>query len=331
MSWLSWALAGVTLGGAAWASWRPLQRWLIVSERAPDGLREFAAGALVQGGVHRALAYLVLSRWARVRLPGWVIAAVGRAIARQQGGDASELERPVESYTTLDELFTRGINPALRPICPETNAVVSPADAEVVDAGRLESEMLIQAKGMPYRLSDLLAMPEAERWRGGDYLVLYLRAGDCHRVFCPVHDARVRACVSIPGGTMPVAPVIRAIRPQVYTQNKRLAHWLETPRGGVALVMVGAYLVGDMDCTYDAAPWRAGERRDYGAAGPRLARGEWMATFHLGSTVVLLFEAGRFRAEPGLVGRKLRYGEKIGNWHEAGRQESKSATEGETP
>lgn len=319
MTWLWWLSAGLLVVTAFWASFPAVRAWLIVCERAPVFLREFFAATAVHGGPMRTLLHCALASCSRMRLPGWVIAAIGRGIARQQGGNLAELEQPLERYATLDALFTRQINPALRPICAAAEAIVSPVDADVLDVGVVAAGTLIQAKGMPYRLMDLLPMAEADRCEGGAYAVLYLRAGDCHRVFCPADDAQVRACVAIPGRTMPVAPAVAARVRGLYTQNKRLGHWLETPQGGIGLVMIGAYLVGDMDCTYDRRPWprrcAAPVRRDYAAGVASLARGQWMATFHLGSTVVLLFEPGHFEPIAGLVGRKVRYGEQIGRWH----------------
>src|SRR4051812_25785022 len=104
-----WALGAALLAGASLRIVGPsLRCWLIACDQAPDMLREFAAATLVHGGVFRTLVHCALVPWARVRLPGWLIAAIGRRIARQQGGDLGELAQPLERYATLDELFTRG-------------------------------------------------------------------------------------------------------------------------------------------------------------------------------------------------------------------------------
>lgn len=320
MAWL------LSLGGLALLAmglrmtWPRLRAWLIRCETAPAVLREFAAGTLVQGGIGRTAMYAALIPWVHTRLPRWMIARIGRAVAQQHAADVGELDRPLEDFATLDELFTRAVDPASRPICRARAAVISPVDAEVVSVGVVESGTLIQAKGMPYRLADLLPIPEAEAFEGGSYVVLYLRSTDCHRVFCPTDEVRVQASVAVPGRTMPVAAEIGATVPNLYTHNKRVAHLLDTPQGPVALVMVGAYLVGEMDSVYDPRPWPRGSReavrRDYAAPQPRLERGEWMATFHLGSTVVLLFAPGRFQPAEGLLGRRVRYGEQVGLWTE---------------
>lgn len=325
MAWLLLLGGLAALAAGLRMTWPRLRIWLIRGETAPAALREFAAGTLVQGGIGRTAAYAALIPWVHTRLPRWLIARIARTVARQHGENVGELERPLEDFATLDELFTRAVNPALRPICREGAAVVSPVDAEVVCLGVVDAGTLIQAKGMPYRLADLLPIPEAEAFEGGCYVVLYLRATDCHRVFCPADDVRVRASVAVPGRTMPVAPAIGSTVPNLYTQNKRVAHLLDTPEGPVALVMVGAYLVGEMDSVYDPQPWPRGSReavrRDYAAPQPQLGRGEWMATFHLGSTVVLLFAPGRFQPAEGLLGRRVRYGERVGSWTDCTRSE----------
>jgi phosphatidylserine decarboxylase len=44
---------------------------------------------------------------------------------------------------------------------------------------------------------------------------------------------------------------------------------------------------------------------------PPIRRGDELGTFHLGSTVVLLFEPGRVKLEPMTAGQRIRLGEPI--------------------
>lgn len=318
--WLWPALAAALAGLALALAWPRLRRALIRSTAAPATLREFAAATLAQGGVGKMLLYHALLPFVDRRLPRPCVTWLCRTIGGAEGIDFSELERPLETYATLGEFFVRDIAAERRPPCPAAGVAVSPADCEVVAQGRIDADQLFEAKGMPYRLADLLPVPEAARFVDGDYLSLYLRPSDCHRVFCPVDDARVHAAVGLAGGEMPVAPVVRELVSGIYVHNKRVAHLLRTPQGDVALVMIGAFKVGRIASAYDPRPWRvleepapARERRDY-APEVALARGDWLATFHLGSSIVLLFERGRFRPDAGLAGRRLRYGERLGTF-----------------
>lgn len=299
-------------------AWPWVRRGLIRSPRAPAGLREFAAATVAQRGVGKMLAYHALLPVVDRRLPRPIVTWLCRKVGAQQGIDFSELAEPVENHATLGAFFTRAVHPARRPVCAEPDAVISPVDGDVESAGRIDDAVPLEAKGAPYRLDELLPLAETKPFRGGDFVVLYLRPSDCHRVFSPLDHANVEAAVAVPGGEMPVAPAVRDLVSGIYVHNQRLAHLLATPAGRVALVMVGAYKVGRLVPAYDPRPWNAftarsgrPERRDY-APAPRLDRAEWLATFHLGSTVILLFEPGRVRLEPGLAGRRLRYGERLG-------------------
>jgi phosphatidylserine decarboxylase len=308
------SLVGLVAVGAG--LWPRLQRHLIVSERAPIALREFAAASLSQQGVLKLLLYHCLLPWVDVRLPRRLTTWLCRQVGRQQAVDFSELDRPVEQFPTLNTFFTRPLRDECRPICPDPGVIVAPADADVTETGAAAAGRIIRAQGASYALGDLLPAAEASAFAGGRYVVLYLRPGDCHRVFCP-DAAQVAAAICIPGNELPIAPAITALVPQVFVQNRRMAHLLVSARGPMALVMVGAYKVGRMVPQYDPA-FGAGRaaavaRRDY-APAPALGRGQWLATFHLGSAIVLLFPPGaigEFRVEPG---DRIKYGQPLAAW-----------------
>src|ERR1041385_6232226 len=84
---------------------------------------------------------------AHARLPGPLGRWSAAWFARRYAIDMSDAERPLGSYGTIGELFTRRLKPGARPIGA---GVVHPADALVTEAGRVEAQTLIQAKGMTY-------------------------------------------------------------------------------------------------------------------------------------------------------------------------------------
>lgn len=326
----AWGVLGLVVLLGVMLKTPRLRLWLIRCEAVPRALREFAAASWSQGGVLKMAVYCSLLPLVERRLPRRLTVWLCRTIGAQQGVDFSESEWPVQNYPTIDAFFTRGLRPGVRPLNREPLAVVSPADAEIAAVGSLQRGTLVQAKGMPYALSDLVPVEEASWFSDGTYLVLYLRPRDCHRVFCPVDEAAVRSAIATPGGAWPVSPEVSAAVNGVLVQNRRLVHLLETPNGRVGLVMVGAYNVGRITTAYDASlpspAKRKPFRRDYDSA-PQLQRGDWLATFHLGSTVVLLFERDRFQPDAELVGQSVRYGQKIGRWMPRSSATSTSAPE----
>ena len=71
--------------------------------------------------------------------------------------------------------------------------MVSPCDAIVGACGAIAGTEVIQAKGFPYALQDLLIDPElVEHYRGGQYVTLRLTSSMYHRFHAP-HDGARRA------------------------------------------------------------------------------------------------------------------------------------------
>jgi phosphatidylserine decarboxylase len=123
---------------------------------------------------------------------------------------------------------------------------------------------------------------------------------------------------------LPVNAAAVAHIPDLFATNERLVCYLDTERmGRVAVVAVGAYNVGRISAAFDAG-WNAPE----GASGwvtnlkqvveaethryeppVPVGQGEQIMAFHLGSTVVLLWEAGRGELAEGVEpGAPIRLG-----------------------
>jgi phosphatidylserine decarboxylase len=255
-----------------------------------------------------------LTRW---RAPAPVRLAAMRAFARRYGIDLSECP-DLDVYRSFGEFFARPLRPGLRPIAPGETVVVSPVDAVVSETGVAAGGRLVQAKGIDYTAAALLGDEElARELEGGAYATLYLSPKDYHRIHFPL-GGRVLGWRYIPGMLWPVNPASVRTVPGLFAANERLVTVLETPLGRCAVVAVGATVVGRVRAYYDpSAPptnlsGAAPRRRDYETPFP-VEKGQELGAFEMGSTVILLFEAGRVRLLPGLVpGARVRVGEEIG-------------------
>jgi phosphatidylserine decarboxylase len=263
----------------------------------------------------------LLSRWvgalARIRLPRWLLRPILKLFVVRYRVDLSEIEGTLSDYASLNQFFTRSLKREARPIDPGKTAIVSPVDGLVQTFGAIEKGTLLQAKGISYRLDQLLIDSRAPRFEGGSYLTLLLAPGDCHLVFSPV-DGFVEAASYVPGRLFPVRDPMAEKVPGLYTLNERLISYIKTAQGLVAVIMVGAFDVGRMTAAYDPAiETNAGNRKafvkSYETAIP-IRRGDRLGVFNLGSTVILLFERGMVRWRDGLERRKVRYGERIADW-----------------
>ncbi len=266
------------------------------------------------------------SRGIPLRLRGVMLARFARAY----GIDVSEAEKPLEDYAGFDEFFTRRLRADARPIADGPSVVVSPADGTVVECGLATGGKMIQAKGDVFDLTELLADGEAaNRLGGGAYVITFLSPKDYHRVHAPV-AGRVIGWRHVPGTLFSVGARSVKSEPGLFIRNERLVTLIEMDGGGLAaVVMVAAVGVGHITVSYDddvathhSEFERAAVRhRNYDASRP-IRRGEELGIFHLGSTTIAVFEAGRVILDALGAGTSVRMGAAIG--FECGRRASSS-------
>jgi phosphatidylserine decarboxylase len=254
----------------------------------------------------------------RRRIPKSLRSTLYGAFANQFGVDLAEVPAPLDSFDCFDDFFTRELPPGRRPIAPGDDVAVSPCDGVLAEVGLAEGGRLIQAKGRDYTLRGLLAdESEAQRFQGGPYATIYLAPKNYHRVHAPT-GGRVAGFRHVPGAFFPVKPSYAKQVAGLFSINERLVTYVEGPLGRVAVVMVAAMGVGHITVQYDSiethrrGPAGAHQRaRIYDDPMP-IAKGDELGTFHLGSTVVLVFEPGRVTLSGLERGRAVRLGEPLG-------------------
>ena len=264
---------------------------------APKGVFSDVVGVLARSPLPRPLRPVLFTQFARL---------VGASLA--------EVEKPLAEYATLDAFFTRHLSPGARPMPEAADLIACPCDGTLAQAGILRAGVLVQAKGIDYRLGDLLGDEDmAAAFESGVYATVYLSPKDYHRVHYML-DGRVTGYRHIPGRLFPVNRFAAANVPDLFSQNERLVTYMDTSIGRVAAVMVAASGVGNISAGYDPVQTR---RRGLGRPGERVElapsvsvrRGEEMATFHLGSTVVVLFQRGRVILRSEEPGRPVQLGQ----------------------
>lgn len=225
--------------------------------------------------------------------------------------DEAELEKPLDEFRSLNELFTRGVPPGLRP--PSANAdieFVAPCDSTVQDVGTLTDDTLLTIKGIAYRLSSLAPKSEIAPYRDGNFAIMFLSPRDCHRVFSP-QSGTLDALTHVPGYRLLVHPPYQRAEYPVFTLNERLVMELTTTLGKCLLIMIAGWGVGHITHPFDTGLKPRGRRITRVEMSDKAVRsGQWLATFELGSTVVLITEPGQHRAvvEPNDV---LKYGQPL--------------------
>jgi phosphatidylserine decarboxylase len=268
----------------------------------------------------RLLPRAVLSRAVgaatRARAPASMHRVAMRRFARAYRVQLDEAERPLEGYRTFSDFFSRGLKNGARPVDPGERVVISPVDGTVSEAGLVEKGQCIQAKGLAFPVRELLRDAEAALSfsEAGSFATLYLSPRDYHRVHAPL-GGRITGWRYVPGELWPVNPTSVRSVPGLFALNERLVTWLETPAGRCAVVMVGATCVGRIRAAYDDVLAQAGNppaARVF-ASPISLSKGDELGRFEMGSTVILLFEAGRVSWDGTLrPGARVTMGRRIG-------------------
>lgn len=266
-----------------------------------------------KGSFSRAVGWL-----ASRKVPQPIRAPLYRGFAKAVGADLDELDRPLQAFERFDEFFTRPLAVGLRPVDSRPRVIVSPVDGVVSQLGPIERGRLLQCKGRDYTVRGLLADDaRAARFEGGTFCTIYLAPRNYHRIHSPV-SGRITGFRHTPGAFYPVNPLSVTHIQGLFTINERLTTYLDSDHGSVALVKVAATGVGNMTLSYEPGvrthlsgrQGRLGSERAYPAPLP-IERGQEVAMFHLGSTVILLFEEHRVElsVQPG---QPVKMGEAIG-------------------
>lgn len=231
--------------------------------------------------------------------------------------DMSEaVEENPENYENFNAFFIRHLKPELRPL--ENADILSPVDGSISELGMIKNEQIIQAKGHSYTVSELLACDEgvSEQFIQGSFVTFYLSPKDYHRIHMPM-DAELINMIYVPGKLFSVQPATVRVIPRLFARNERLVVFFSTEKGLMAMVLVGATIVGAIGTRWQGDITRSNEKRffDFGGSTIFAKQGEEMGYFKLGSTVVLLYSAEhQVRwCEKLQAGSTIHYGQTLGN------------------
>ena len=278
---------------------------------------------LPQHGISR----LVLSA-TRSRAPAFKNALI-RLFVRGFHPDMSDaVERDPTAYASFNEFFTRALRADSRPIAADPAAIVSPVDGTVSEAGVLNAERLLQAKGRDYTLDALLAGNPAwtRTFIGGTFATIYLAPYNYHRIHMAL-PGELRESFYVPGRLFSVNRTTAQLVPGLFSRNERVFCGFDHAGVPWGIVLVGALNVGSMATVWhgDVTPRKHREVTALPVADvlapTALAKGAEMARFNMGSTVILLLPPGAADFAADLTaGRVLRMGERIGTlraWNRA--------------
>ena len=212
-----------------------------------------------------------------------------RPFIQEFGLDVSEFADPVESFRTFNDFFYRRLQPGARPIDPNPDAVIFPADGRHLGYQTISGIESVFVKGQKFDLARLLNDGElASRYSQGSLILSRLCPVDYHR-FHFAASGHASDTKLINGLLYSVNPIALRQNLGYLWENRRTITRLQTERfGQILLLEIGATNVGSIAQTY--------------APNSVVAKGDEKGYFRFGgSSTLLLFEPGRIRLADDLV------------------------------
>lgn len=211
---------------------------------------------------------------------------------------AEAKESNIINYKSFNDFFIRELKPDARPFDDSENILISPVDGCVSQIGDINSDKIIQAKTKSYSAKNLLGgdANDAAPFIDGKFATLYLAPKDYHRVHMPL-DGTLKKMIYIPGKLFAVKPLTAQTINNLFAINERVAIFFDTEMGEMALVMVGAMIVGGMATVWQGQLNRTNQIKQWYYPNEQMTKiaykkGQEIGHFQLGSTVILLMSAG---------------------------------------
>ncbi len=253
---------------------------------------------------------------ANARLPWLKNCLIDYFIKRYPVNLTEAVESNPFAYPSYNDFFTRALKPEVRPVSPNSHELVSPADGCISQLGNIEDDKLLQAKEHFFTAAALLGDTEkANTFKDGSFLTVYLAPHDYHRVHMPI-DGTLTHMIYVPGSLFSVNEKTTDSTKNLFARNERVISLFDTPVGKVAVVLVGAMLVGSIETIWAGTltpPHRKSIATWEYKRSIFLKKGEEMGRFKLGSTVIVLFEKEAITLNPEMkAGGVVRMGQCIG-------------------
>lgn len=210
-----------------------------------------------------------------------------------------EMRDDLKSYRNLHSFFTRKIKEELRPIDSCDQTVVCPVDGILEDYGEIALDSEITVKNKNYSINEMLGGSDrAARYSGGTFMILYLSPSHYHRIHAPI-TGKITRTYTLGQKSFPVNKYGLKYGDATLAKNYRIVTELENDSVSIAMVKVGATFINSVEIINQKDVWEKGEE---------------VAYFSFGSTVVLLFEKGAFKLNESIViPADVRMGQSLGN------------------
>ena len=273
----------------------------ILQNFIPHHLLTFCAGKLA-GSNNKILKDILIKAFIKVYQPDLSLAK----------------RKHARDYYTYNDFFIRELEDDARPIDNHQHAVCSPVDGSVVDFGIIESGQLIQAKKFRYDLVELVGdLKFAAELDGGSFITIYLAPTDYHRIHCPL-GGKIINTNHMGDDLYSVNLNAQTSIPSLYIKNERANVVVQSDNFSYGLVAVGASIVGSIIPFWEKRDFK--KRQSYRESwdkGPEedlkaVSKGQELAYFRMGSTVILLFpKTAKLNINSLYQNKTVKFGERL--------------------
>lgn len=266
---------------------------------------------LLTNRLPRALLTRFMGWFSKIEQP--LVARLSIAVWRRFADlDLSEARQ--QEFRSMHACFTRALKDNARPINADPEILSSPCDAIVGACGPIDGTTVLQAKGAPYPLVDLLGDEDlVAHYQQGSYVTLRLKSSMYHRFHAPA-DLQVEHVTYISGDVWNVNPPALKRVERLYCKNERVVIRSRLNADGalLTLVPVAAILVASIRLHWldvllhlrYRGPNEIPTRADF-------RKGEEMGWFEHGSTIIAFVPTG-YGLCPGIQpGHAIRMGEAL--------------------
>jgi len=197
-------------------------------------------------------------------------------------------------FDTFNEFFTRELKAGVRPVVAGDDNLVMPVDGKISQLGNAKGGRVFQAKGQDFSLRELLGGQDdvAAPFKKGIFSTIYLAPKDYHRIHMPI-AGKLEKMFFIPGRLFSVNPLIVENVPNLFSKNERAVAIFSTAIGPMAMVLVGAAIVGSIETVWQGIlkPQRNKKVQfwEYSDQNISFEKGQEMGRFRLGSTLIVIF------------------------------------------
>jgi phosphatidylserine decarboxylase len=274
----------------------PFMRWAYGTRMGKLALHALAKRAL-------------FSQWYGWRMNRTISSRRVAPFIQRYGLNASEFVENPEAFKSFNEFFYRKLKPEARPVDPDPNSVVFPADGRHLgfqDVSKIEG---IFVKGQVLDLKTLIQDEKlTHRFQKGSMVMSRLCPVDYHRFHFPAAGVPEKPKI-LNGPLFSVSPIALRENIRFLVENRRARSVMQTPKHGLVLMFeIGATNVGSIEYTFvPNQPVQKGAEKGFFKFG--------------GSSMITLFEPGRVELAADLLEQTrrqtelyARVGDRMGAW-----------------